>query len=490
MSRLVRYPRWRMSCSPVLRAAACLLVLQLAPSARAGGAVEEVAQVALHPTDPGSMVLRYRNFGDGLVYTDDGGATWRLLCGSAVDATEFRSGGKLVLTGGGVVLMGTSDGLWEGDDGGCRWRRAPEVEGIWISDVAVHPSEPEVAFAVTARTQAGSENGIVRRAPDGTWSELGSSDDVLPIRLRVAALPGGGMRLYQDALRGVGAPLQSPVIRVSDDAGESWEEFPVPPFDGGVAVRLEAVDPSDPDRIVASLERREGDDAVLVSVDRGATFTEYVAVHRFGGLAFAPDGRIWIGDEGSATGDASEPGGVWHAAGLDVPPERLTEAPVRCLAHGADGRLHACEAWSFGTVNTDTGELQRTFEMSTAAELLSCDGMNMAELCQTQLCRGFCGPAHFPQAPLCCAYDDPFCGPRLLPPEQVRCEGAAVEPDAGAEASAPPAGDAGAHPPQGDGVGGEGGGCACAAPGRNRGAALPLALAGALLAGALGRRRR
>lgn len=463
--------------------AAFICALLVAPSAEAGP-LEELVQVALHPSNPNRMVVRYRYSGEGLFYSDDAGKTWRLLCGQAIEAS-FASAGPIAMTDDGTVLMGVFDGLWEGVAGGCIWTKVPLFEGIWVSDVEIDPTNPSAAFAVTGANTAGAMNGVARRDPSGSWSQLGSTDDVMILGLRAVAT-ASGVRLYEDALRGLGMPLLSPVMRVSDDQGQSWTEFPVDTGDASPtqgSLRLEGVDPSNPDRIVGAFIRADANDTVLVSNDRGQTFTEYLTITDFGGIAFAPDGRVWIADQGSI--DPTAPTGLWYAASLDAPATRLNDLAVRGLGYGVGETLYACQRSEFGSIDVQNGAFQSLFTLNDLAEFVSCPGVDMAATCKSQLCLGYCGPGHFAVAPICCAYDDQYCGPKLVDPSQVRCESDAGVPDA--SVTKPPQKDAGVAPRTTKNA--SDGGCACTTPARSKDAPLSCALLAGLLATVVLRRR-
>src|SRR5262245_37604023 len=98
----------------VLLCMTAALVLQRADVAHAGP-VELLNQVALHPTDPKMMVVRYENGGEGFAFSRDGGATWKLLCRSAIGMDVNRAG-PITVTADGHVMMGLIQGLYV-DDG-------------------------------------------------------------------------------------------------------------------------------------------------------------------------------------------------------------------------------------------------------------------------------------------------------------------------------------------------------------------------------------
>src|SRR5262249_32824479 len=137
-------------------------------------------------------------------------------------------------------------------------------------------------------------------------------------------------------------------------------------------LHVQGVDPTNPDRIVVSIER-PGDsgtpaqtaDSVLVSNDQGKTFEPYLTITEIGGVAFAPDGRIWIGDAGNAL-DPTQPVGLYFAQSLDKPATELSKAnyPVQCLDYqSGTGTLYACQRFTFGMVDTKDGAFTTSLDV-------------------------------------------------------------------------------------------------------------------------------
>jgi hypothetical protein len=322
--------------------------------------------------------------------------------------------------------MGVFTGMWHDDGHSCAWKNEPKVDGLWIASLALDPADPNVAYAATS--SGGKLNGLVRRATNGVWSDLGTKEDLLITDLFVTPLArdagGSGRRFYVGAVKGEivptdGGPARSNyVLRFTDDDGATWTEHAYGGAEG--MLRLQGVDPTNPDRIVISIER-PGDtgtldmttDSVLVSDDRGASFKPYLTVTEIGGVAFAPDGRVWIGDAGNSF-DVTQPDGLWFAQTLDVPATKLSKAdyPVQCLGYqAATNTLYACQRWTFGPVDPSDGTFATSLAVRRVSSFVDCAGVDMATTCETQLCNAYCGFGHFAEAPLCCAYDSFTCGP-------------------------------------------------------------------------------
>jgi MYXO-CTERM domain-containing protein len=437
------------------------------PGRSHAGPVEQLVQLAVHPSDPDLMAIRYVNGGDGLLYSDDAGATFKLLCLSAVDVAVRRSG-TVAFGGDGHLVMGVFGGAYEDAGGGCGWSPVPSLAGIWVSDLAADPIEPGVLYLATSKSDAGGPlpNGLVRRGADGTYEPFGVQEALLVTRVRVVATESG-RRFYQSAIMGMipgtinGMMVDVPnyVIRVSDDDAETFETFPFGDTGGG-AFRLVAVDPTNPDRIVALRDREGEPDDLLVSSDRGETFTDYLPLTNFGAIALASDGRVFIGESGLST-DPSASTGLWSAANLDTAPQKLAEYPVQCLDYQeASDTLFVCQRWSFGTADTEDGTFTETMKFTTVPDFVTCDGIDMPATCEAQMCGDYCGPGHFAQAPLCEAYDQPYCGPCVAAMETEGAEECTSGGASGAGAVDAGAGEAGSGPAAGagSGAGGRAGG--------------------------------
>jgi hypothetical protein len=372
--------------------------------------VELLTQLAFHPSDPGVMALRYVNGGDGLLYTYDAGASWQVLCGSVIGADDTEAG-PIAITGDGTTLMGLADGLWHDEGRGCAWSKRADFPE-WVSDFDPDPLQPGATYAATWTGGAGL-NGIVRRDESGLWTDVGVKEQVLISRLRVVKR-GAGVRFYESVIRAprsgdAGVVLPRYLIRSSDDLGASWDEHPFSGPQGKLS--LQAVDPTDPDRLVVLVELNNAESKVFVSADAGVTFEDYLMLAQFGGIALTPEGHVWIGDAGNAT-DSPASQGLWMASSLREAPRNVADYPVRCLGYQpATETLFACQDWSFGQVSLDGGRFTAKFEFTGATQLVACEGVDMAAACRAQLCGGWCGSGHFAQAPLCAVYSDPACDP-------------------------------------------------------------------------------
>jgi MYXO-CTERM domain-containing protein len=405
-----------------------VMALQSARTVHAGP-VEQMTRLAFHPSNPDVMTIGYDWGGTGMLRTTDGGKSWQLACHALVVESVQNYVGPIAIAGDGTTFMGEYSGLWRDDGHACGWKVEPKLDGDWIGDVASDPSDPNTTYAVTSNASTDAQqklNGLVRRDSSGTWSDLGVKQAMLMTRL-VVAPHGSGLRFYLVAIKGQVAPPDAPdsgmlspnyAVRVSDDQGQTWEEHVFGTTDG--QFRIQGVDPKNPDRIVATINRTPqdnqasgaDDDSVLVSSDRGAHFTEYMKVTEIGGVAFAPDGRVWVGDLGNPS-KPDAPKGLWFAPSLDQKATKLAMGnfPVWCLAYQkTSDKLFACQRTSLGWVKQDDGTFNSLIKFDEVKDFVSCSGKDAAASCQTQLCGAWCGFGHFAAAPICQTYDTPTCG--------------------------------------------------------------------------------
>ncbi len=396
----------------------CTVLALLLRSGRASaGAPEELDAIFVNPTDPHELALRYFNGGGGMLLSSDEAKTFRFLCASAIDLAVGRHGSSMVLRADGSVSIGVTDGLWSGDAHGCGFTRVKSFEGLWVNEFAIDPIDPKITYATTS--SGGKQNGIYRNTvANSTWTPFGSQAPILLNRLRVVALPGAKRRFYESAVHGSydsvdpvsGQPISDPkyVIRVSEDDGETWVEHEFGHIQG--ELRLETVDPLDPDHIIVSIQRGDAldfadaalDDLWSSSKQGGAgSFVLVGQVTRFGGVAFVSDGRMFYGDFSQNTpalymlakpGDKAKQVSHAYAAG--------------CVKYDAQSdRLYACADRMLGTIDPNSAAFSQLYDMSKAESFVQCKGEPLvADRCQEQLLTAYCGMGHFPQAPLCARY--------------------------------------------------------------------------------------
>lgn len=449
--------------------AASALALMTA-SARAHS-VESLVSVQLDPVDPSRMLVRYSNgtTASGLLYSNDDGASFSLLCTAAVGeaattdaanleaATAVAARGdvlrarSMLIAGDGTTLIGSNSGLFRDRGNGCDWQLVPELAGLWIAGTTLHATRPALSYAITNGQSKSANEGLWQRDQQGAWTQLAPTQVANSgERWSTSGLLAGGhadrTRFYSLSLRSGGelTRLHSYLQR-SDDQGRTWQEqlLEVPAQAG---VSLLAVDPTNSDRLLIVYQRVDaaGDwdkerDTVLLSQDGGKTFVPYLELTEVGAALFEPDGTLWLGDAGKIT-SATLPIGLYRAApGLAQKPQLVSaDRPVTCLGKRPESSaLYLCMGTKLGRYEPEQDRFTALMELASVQRIHSCEGRDVVADCQAQLCTSWCGPDHFASAPACGVYDEPLCGPRAVSTSRVSLpEDAGVVGDAAVDADA------------------------------------------------------
>lgn len=176
-----------------------------------------VRWIACHPSEEGRLWAAVE--AGALIWTEDGGATWRdRVEGSPYDTHELA----IHPDRPNLLRVAAGDGYFESPDAGRSWRSPMEGLDVgYLRSVAVAPDDPDtviVSAASKARSAYASfraDGRLYRRKGDGVWERVrhgwpGSPETIAPL---LVADPGRGRILAADE-RGVHA---------SSDAGTHWE---------------------------------------------------------------------------------------------------------------------------------------------------------------------------------------------------------------------------------------------------------------------------
>jgi hypothetical protein len=462
----------------------------LTAPALASGPTELMAQVTVDPQNPARLVVRYANLDGtrrGLILSDDAGKSWRLMCSDCihqqavaagvvapsgeVDSFKFelRRMHSVALGTGGATLVNTSLGLVAGDAQGCGFRAEPLFAEQDVTRLMDHPTLPGVTFALVG--WEGPSQGMWRRSDDGRWARFGATESLRTDGARVvyksAALAknDSDVRVYQTVWRfEPEASAGHMALRVSDDGAETWRELPL--ASDPEELELLAVDPTQRERVVGVIRRSDNSlrdwskelDTLMLSDDGGQHFRAYFDVAALSAVAFGPDGTLWISDAGATVGDETRAGLFRAAPGLAAAPVQLSTNPHQCVSYAAVNQtFYACQGIRAGRLDPQSGALEELVRLDSVRELATCQGVDTKAICQEQLCmNGYCLYTHYPQAPVCAAYDSMLCGPSSIRDASAAASlDAAVMPTdtAGRDASAGGSGsDAGSAEPDEAGV--------------------------------------
>jgi hypothetical protein len=415
----------------MLWAVACWLVTGHAHA----GPIEVFTGISVQPGNPDAYALNYLWGGSGLFITTDAGKNFGLICTSAMDPALDRSPAQEYITSANAMYVGNTDGLWRGGVNGCGWKAVPELKAHWIAALALDPLDPQITYLSTAGG-AGSNSVWRNDGKSETWAPFGTQSDKLFNTLHVVK-HGTGRRFYTtEVLLGDEARY---FTSASDDDGKTWTENELTPIDQFgtkdpyAEMRIVAVDPSNVDHIVAVIDRKLDRaenmtvDDIIYSLDQGKNWALIGHVTTLTAITFKPDGTLLYGDN-----DQSTPG-LYIVDKLGAAPRKLSmDWKVGCLQYdSAKDVVYACHDWQFGTVDLESGAFTTSLDMRKATTFLDCPGeAPIADQCSAQLNAAYCGLGHYPQAPVCSAYDRPWYDPALVSDEPSAC-GCAMSAGAG-----------------------------------------------------------
>jgi hypothetical protein len=347
-----------------------LALLQTAGVAGANGRFPLADLIVFDPEDPDRFVVR-TTF--GLLETTDSGASFNWICEAALEL-QGQEDPMIAITGGGVILASTSDGIVVEPRDQCGFQHAPELKGLPIPDLALDRSDPVRALAFSASSEL-----WLTEDEGQSFSQIGEPMPSGWVPLSIDVAPSDSNRVYITARLPAEENYASTLLR-SDDGGESFDSFPIEGTSAAGFAFIAAVGVRDPDRIYVRISSGLGT-RVITSDDGGESFTTVmVGIGDILGFAVSPDG------ESVALGGPAD--GLWvgSSAGLDL--EQRSALPVSCLGWTTRG-LYACsqEAAPFNVgVSRDDGStfdsLLRFKEL--CGQTTCAAGTNLGDVCPAE----------------------------------------------------------------------------------------------------------
>ena len=242
---------------------------------------------------PGNPLRYYfGGVGGGIFRTDDAGSNWEnisdgwLNTGSIGALTVAPSDPNVIYAGTGEhavrgVMTSAGDGVYRSDDGGDTWTHRGLEASRHISEIVVHPADPDrVWVAVQGAVHGDSETRGIYYSADGgqNWTRqlyvdetTGAADlSADPSNPRILYAGMWDHRRYPWTVRS-GGPGSG--IYKSTDGGESWDRLTegLPDTLGKVAV---SVSPAMPNRVYANLEAAGDQGGVYRSDDGGKNWKQ------------------------------------------------------------------------------------------------------------------------------------------------------------------------------------------------------------------------
>ena len=229
--------------------------------------------------------------GGGVWKTTDGGSNWKNISdkyfGGSIGAVAVAPSDENIIYAGegentmrGNVSEGLS-GVWRSDDGGRTWKNIGLKDGRHIIRIIIHPRDPNTVWLAVMGHLFGpnKERGVYKTTDGGkTWKrtlfindQTGCSDLVME--------PGNPTVFYAGMWRALRTPYsmesggEGSSLWKSMDGGETWTNLSTKKgLPNGVwGIVGIAVAPSNPDKIYALIENKEG--GLFMSDNGGDTWT-------------------------------------------------------------------------------------------------------------------------------------------------------------------------------------------------------------------------
>jgi photosystem II stability/assembly factor-like uncharacterized protein len=238
--------------------------------------------------DPANPMVYYVGYtGGGVAKTEDGGAIWKNISdgffkvGSIGDIAVCESDPNVIYVGTGEhavrgVMTSFGDGVYKSTDGGKTWKNIGLEKTRHISDVIVHPNNPELVYVAAQGPVHGAspDRGIYKSIDGGaTWKKTlfvddntGASSlsmDMTNPRILYAATWQHRRYPWKVESGGAGCSLWK-----STDAGETWTKINegLPKEMGKMGI---SVSRANPNRVFAIVEAEKSKAGLYRSDDGG-----------------------------------------------------------------------------------------------------------------------------------------------------------------------------------------------------------------------------
>ena len=238
--------------------------------------------------DPQNSSVYYVGYtGGGVAKTDDGGTTWKNISdgffkvGSIGDIAVCETDPNVIYVGTGEhavrgVMTSYGNGVYKSTDGGKTWKNVGLEKTRHISDVIVHPNNPDIVYVAAQGAVHGpsADRGVYKSIDGGiTWKKTlyvdentgASSLNIDYTNPRILYAATWQHRRYPWKVESGGAGCS---IWKSTDAGETWNKINegLPKEIGKIGV---SVSRANPNRVFAIVEAEKSKAGLYRSDDGG-----------------------------------------------------------------------------------------------------------------------------------------------------------------------------------------------------------------------------
>jgi len=312
-----------------------LVALVVAPAtALANGRNPHTVGIYFRPGDADAV---YVSTTFGLLRSNDQGCTFNWMCEQSIGYSGTWDPHYAVAADG-TIFATTFDGVRISRDGGCSFTTASSTNGRWIDAITIGPTGE--IWIGTAET--GGVNDVLASTNNGASFESRGMQSPEIWWKSVKIAPSNPQRVYITGYKVATAPTA--YFYRSDNGGMQWTPSPLAnvTYGGTPVVRVQAVDPSNPDIVYMTSEASNAPtgDRLYRSTDGGTTWTEVLAAGALVHDVLITDAtHVFVATQLLVGGPtyASTDGGLTFAPMIGAP-------ELACIVQRPDGALLGCGA--------------------------------------------------------------------------------------------------------------------------------------------------